>query len=88
MALFVFFSFLIPLVSISSDLDLYKINIQPLHSTSQQKTSPSISMSQVSNIWEALWQGGGYYKQENHFTCGLFFVSVMLVLFCPEPDDK
>lgn len=56
-----FFSFLIPLVFVSPDSDLCKINTRPLHSTSQLRTSPSISMSQVSNIWQALGQGGGYY---------------------------
>lgn len=67
--------FLIPLVFVSPDLDLCKISTRPLHSTSQLRTSPSISMSQVSNIWQALGQGGGYYKQKNHFTCIVFCAS-------------
>lgn len=75
-ALYLFFN---SLVFVSPDLDLCKINTRPLHSTSQLRTSPSISMSQVSNTWQALGQGGGYYKQKNHFTCSLCFVPVMLV---------
>lgn len=73
------FFFFNSLVFVSPDLDLCKINTRPLHSTSQLRTSPSISMSQVSNTWQALGQGGGYYKQKNHFTCSLCFVPVMLV---------